>query len=746
MKQFEDHNRKHIILFWLFKTVILSVFAAVMMDNIVMLVNRTGKFGLNFPLWRRVLVDILCPVIYFIWSSISLNRKLADYDKKVEAKRNSQEAERQRQQLELVRSRSKAPVDFLDEQAKAFYIAVVNDESTSSVDWDYLDGENKEKFTRELAALSTLDERQYQRSILYIWDRIIYRYNKIQDYIIGLGEQRSKEYCTMLQLEQEVFSYIAAAYYHSVFKDPQHCYRTILNQLGKEIKGNSGNDLIRRSADYCGISDSLMLRYRNEQCVKCPVRGCMGRVDETHGILELVGPYCDETIFEEEPADTQPEEIIPTQGDELERFKTMYGEDYAGAYVQAVIAMIGYYPEMTFRKLKEPWDWCKEKYGTPYNFGWPMESEKELISLVFNKIKQAKDDDKDLEATVFSLLSPFEKTCRSLLPAIDDKMFVNGALALLTYSIDDCSSLDEFKSKWELSLNEVKDISKKYDLSDVEYIWLLNHAVREKKGILSIGFGNQDIQRLSDISENLHFYATIIEAALLRYGIRRDLVSFMRDSKIFLTDFLDESEIGAVMDMNDEQVSTLVTRYGHSLSTTDSDVFTTAIEEYNFDRDIDLDSISTSEFNQKLKKMLEGIDCCITTSEPLAKSEEVKTEIQTPDAAIPANETEEDNKISQAVVMTEELKVYLNAFMQEGYIDQHYHWVRIKGHTVYHAGWMAKIITSNVPDMTYRRIEHIIGQAGLTDAASKCITQSKKTKIAEIEAVCDKHNLSKKTC
>ena len=59
---------------------------------------------------------------------------------------------------------------------------------------------------------------------------------------------------------------------------------------------------------------------------------------------------------------------------------------------------------------------------------------------------------------------------------------------------------------------------------------------------------------------------------------------------------------------------------------------------------------------------------------------------------------------------------------------------------------MARVIKSNVPDITYGRIENIIGCTGLTDAASKCATQGKKTKIAEIEKVCIAHGLSKKTC
>lgn len=746
MESIKDHNRNQIILHWLLKTIIISVVLSVFADNLIIIVNKIKPLSFYIPVWRRILIDCLLPVVYFVWSGIDLNKKLAKYDKQVAKQHKSQEPQNISREEQLVKYRSKEPVDYLEEQAEKFRIAVFNEQSTLDIDWDYLDGENKERFTNELASLKDLDEEKYQRTILYIWDRLISTYNKIQEYIEGLEDQRSKEYCAMLTIEQLVFSYIAAAYFNSTFKDPKFCYRTILNKIGKEIQGNNGTDLIRKTADYCGISESLILRYRNDQCVKCSVRGCMGRVDETHGILELVGPHCDNRIFEENSEQQNQDELIPVQENALEYFKTKYGEEYAGEYIQSVIAMLGYYPDMTFRKLKEPWDWCKEIYSLPFDFKWPTEFEEPLIELIFEKIKQVKDDEKELEAVVFSLISPFDGICHSLFPKANDKMYVNGAIALHTYSIDDSSSLDEFKKKWVQSIEETKKISGEQGLSDVEHIWVLNYAIREKKGLMPLGLGNLDIRRISDIYDELHFYATIIEAALLRYGVSRDIFSYMRDSNVFLTDFIDESEIGAVMDMNDDQVSTLVARYGHTLSATSDDVFSIAIENIKFDKEIDISSISKSEFNQTIHEMVESIGGGVVlikeaTDDDHAVADERNTQNRKPlDAGV--NDINSQNHI----VITDELNKYLSAFAQEGYLDQNYHWIRVKGHTIYHAGWMARVIKSNVPDITYGRIENIIGCTGLTDAASKCVTQAKRTKIAEIENVCIAHGLSKKTC
>lgn len=339
MESIKDHNRNHIILHWLLKTIILSVVLSVFADNLVIIVNKTEPLSFYIPVWRRILIDCIFPVVYFVWSGIDLNKQLAKYDKQVAIQHKSQEPQNISREEKLEKYRSKEPIDYLEEQAEIFRIAVINEQSTLDIDWDYLNGENKERFTKELASLKDLDEEKYQRTILYIWDRLISTYNKIQKYIEGLEDQRSKEYCAMLTIEQLVFSYLAAAYFNSTFKDPKFCYRTILNKIGKEIQGNKGTDLIRRSADYCGISESLMLRYRNDQCVKCSVRGCMGRVDETHGILELVGPYCDDTIFEDNSEQQIHNELIPVQKNALEYFKTKYGEEYAGKYVHSVIAL-----------------------------------------------------------------------------------------------------------------------------------------------------------------------------------------------------------------------------------------------------------------------------------------------------------------------------------------------------------------------------------------------------------------------
>src|SRR5574344_1462226 len=746
MESIKDHNRNHIILHWLLKTIIISVVLTLFADTLVIIVNKTEPLSFYLPVWRRILIDCIFPVVYFVWSGIDLNKQLAKYDKQVAIQHKSQEPQNISREEKLEKYRSKEPVDYLEEQAEIFRIAVINEQSTLDIDWDYLNGENKERFTKELASLKNLDEEKYQRTILYIWDRLISTYNKIQEYIEGLEDQRSKEYCAMLTIEQLVFSYLAAAYFNSTFKDPKFYYRTILNKIGKEIQGNNGTDLIRKTADYCGISESLILRYRNDQCVKCSVRGCMGRVDETHGILELVGPHCDNSIFEENSEQQNQDELIPVQENALEYFKTKYGEEYAGEYIQSVIAMLGYYPDMTFRKLKEPWDWCKEIYSLPFDFKWPTEFEEPLIELIFEKIKQVKDDEKELEAVVFSLISPFDGMCHSLFPKANDKMYVNGASALHTYSIDDSSSLDEFKEKWVQSIEETKRISGEQGLSDVEHIWVLNYAIREKKGLMPLGLGNLDIRRISDIYDELHFYATIIEAALLRYGVSRDIFSYMRDSNVFLTDFIDESEIGAVMDMNDDQVSTLVARYGHTLSATSDDVFSIAIENLKFDKEIDSSSSSQSEFKQKIHEMVESIGGGIVLSKETTEECHTVVDEQNVQNNKPLDADVKYRNSLNRVVITDELKKYLSAFAQEGYLDQNYHWIRVKGHTIYHAGWMARVSKSNVPDITYGRSESIIGCTGLTDAASKCATQGKTTKIAEIEKVCIAHGLSKKTC
>lgn len=637
------------------------------------------------------------------------------------------------------------PIENLIDQIGRYKIACIKETFDDSINWEYLDGKNKERFVNQLKELNSLPPELYERTILYIWDKLITTYNGISSILLKLDESESLYY-GLLSAEQELISYIGAAYLHATFRPKDFCYRSIINKVGKELTGLGGLELLRRSADYCGISYELMLRYRNSQCEKCRVTECIGRVCEKHGILELVGPHCDKFLFGEDIDEETTEELTPKESDAIEQFKTIYGEECAENYVHSVIAMMGYYPEMTFRKLKKPWPWCKEAYLNPFNFKCPTELEESLIKLIFDKVKQSMNDEKELEAFVFSLISPFDGLCNSLFPKADDGMYVDGAIALHNYSMDDSPSLDKFKEKWELSVGEARKISREQGLSDMEYRWVLNTAIQEKKGIMPSALGNSDIRKINDIYDGLNFYATIIEAALLRYGASQDIFRYMRNSNVFLTDFIDKSEVGAVMGMNDEQVSTLVNRYGHTLSATSDDVFSIAIENFEPSREIDTTSISKSEFRQKFHEKIEANGSGIVLAKATIDEEHTVSNEDNAQTTGTLDMGINKNNCNNPIVITDDLKQYLSAFVQEGYLDQDYHWIRIKGHTLYHAGWMARVIKSNVPDVTYGRIEYIIGCKGLIDAASKCFMQDKKTKIAEIEAVCTAHGLSKKTC
>lgn len=91
MESIKDHNRNHIILHWLLKTIIISVVLSVFADNLVIVVNKIESLSIYIPVWRRILIDFLFPVVYFVWSGIDLNKKLAKYDKQVAKHHKSQE-------------------------------------------------------------------------------------------------------------------------------------------------------------------------------------------------------------------------------------------------------------------------------------------------------------------------------------------------------------------------------------------------------------------------------------------------------------------------------------------------------------------------------------------------------------------------------------------------------------------------------------------------------------------------------
>ena len=201
-----------------------------------------------------------------------------------------------------------SPIENLIDQIGRYKIACINEIYDESVDWGYLDGKNKERFVNQLRAMNSLDTEQYERTILFVWDRLITTYNDISAILTKL-DKRESLYCSLLSAEEEVLSYIAAAYLHSTFRPVEYCYRSILNKMRKDIEGIGGLELLMRSADYCGISNELMLSYRNSQCEKCKVKGCMGRVSDKHGILELAGPGLDSLLFKDEGVKPEDEEF-----------------------------------------------------------------------------------------------------------------------------------------------------------------------------------------------------------------------------------------------------------------------------------------------------------------------------------------------------------------------------------------------------------------------------------------------------
>ncbi len=64
-----------------------------------------------------------------------------------------------------------------------------------------------------------------------------------------------------------------------------------------------------------------------------------------------------------------------------------------------------------------------------------------------------------------------------------------------------------------------------------------------------------------------------------------------------------------------------------------------------------------------------------------------------------------------------QLKQYLDALKEEGYLDDNYKWVK-RGHTMYHAGIAAKIIIYTVKGVTYNDLTDIIGVTRLANYAS----------------------------
>lgn len=247
----------------------------------------------------------------------------------------------------------------LDRFISELRLATLDDKTYDAISWDLIDGENKEKFTQELDVLSKNPPEVYGRAISWVWDKLSSLYNKNHSLFANL-DKSDKLYFICLQIENLLLSYISAAYLKSLFGAPENCYEAVMRKIRTKLNGIGQFELLRQVSGYSDMSEELLLTYRYELCSKCKVRGCHERAHKLGEIIDIVGPHCDSTIFnDKKDAKIKERPIlqkggilldIPVSGiEEIDNLSYYYdcSEDYERYY--------GLEAEESFRKL------CREK-------------------------------------------------------------------------------------------------------------------------------------------------------------------------------------------------------------------------------------------------------------------------------------------------------------------------------------------------------------------------------------------------
>lgn len=155
------------------------------------------------------------------------------------------------------------------------------------LDWEYIDGRNKENFIGLIIYLLKDSAESYYRQTLYIIDRVARLYHEIRLQDMGSSISETAEtICT--QCENLLESYLGIILLRNQAFPPKFCLYRIIKDLDIDIRVN-WQYLMDKMADFNNQSKNLNYKFQAVQCSKCDVEGCYGRYSDQFGPAKYIG-------------------------------------------------------------------------------------------------------------------------------------------------------------------------------------------------------------------------------------------------------------------------------------------------------------------------------------------------------------------------------------------------------------------------------------------------------------------------
>ena len=178
--------------------------------------------------------------------------------------------------------------------------SIVNLKSKQEVyelDWEFIDGKNKEDFKILVLNLDKDSTESFYRHTLSIVDKVARLFHDIlvQDMASSLREPDAS-ICN--QCVDLLVSYLGIILKRNQAFPPVCCLYRMIQDLDIDVRLN-WRYLMDKMAECNGQSTNLNNKYQSLQCSKCNLQKCYGRYSDVIGKAKYVGAKYDDIIFGE---------------------------------------------------------------------------------------------------------------------------------------------------------------------------------------------------------------------------------------------------------------------------------------------------------------------------------------------------------------------------------------------------------------------------------------------------------------
>ena len=251
-----------------------------------------------------------------------------------------------------------------------------------------------------------------------------------------------------------------------------------------------------------------------------------------------------------------------------DHFLAIYGSDRVAHYIEAIIALLGFDHNMSFRKVDHMMSWYGERIKE-YHDGFTLpefDRWEELAAEVDTKIKTLKRDNCELDNYIYSMIRPLEGLCQYIYPQKDDCMHATGATALKLFAHAQTYDIDEFNAKWKETADKVKSSPEYHGISTEGYLELMKSSFNECADGIRLPILGGEASVVSMVIDNLSNFAAVIEGAMLKNGLENDFWYYQTSAQVTITEEIELFSVAFNMGMTQGQAQTYITKYKHRLS------------------------------------------------------------------------------------------------------------------------------------------------------------------------------------